>query len=254
MTDPRSGEADSGHHLAVRPAARRTTADGDVALAWELSSDWPLLAGATTGVECLIARTVASCPEARKRVAPATGRALALAVARCQAPPVLWLLMAQPTRIPLFSRSVLTRVRRQGFFESWDPEADSLVESIGRRTVVEFEVVDNDQESMTRALTFRVSEEDWGLAALIMLTFPAVGVAFERSQSPDQLVELGRRVFLGDGTRPATARATHLRRLLLAPETAHTGVLTVSGEFDDRFLEVEYHQFMADRDRPSLRP
>ena len=241
----------------MRPAARRTTADGDVALAWELSSDWPLLAGATTGVECLIARTVASCPEARKRVAPATGRALARAVARCLAVPlVVWLLVAQPTRIPLFSRSVLTRVRRQGFFESWDPdpEADSLVESIGRRAVVEFEVVDTDQESMTRALTFRVSEEDLGLAARIMLTFPAVGVAFEGSQSPDQLVELGRRVFLGDGTRPGTARATHLRRLLLAPETAHTGVLTVSGEFDDRFLEVEYHQFMADRDRPSLRP
>jgi len=41
MTHPRSGEADSGDYLAVRPAARRMTADGDVGLAWELSSDWP---------------------------------------------------------------------------------------------------------------------------------------------------------------------------------------------------------------------
>jgi hypothetical protein len=210
---------------------------------WQVSSDWPLLAGVVDRIECISIEVPAADSQSRWRYAIDAADEMSRAVdARRWAKPML-LISSQPTQANASSRSARLRMRRGGFF-SGVSHSGYFLDSLGARDCFEFEIF---KDSMVRrCLAFVPTDDEWGLAVRMMLELPTFGVFYRQSIEEDFVINIARQAFAGRGGIPMSGRQQHLISVFNAQNSDVVGVFTATGQFDDPYLGVEYHRIFSD--------
>jgi hypothetical protein len=228
----------------------------EVFFEWVMSSDWPMLSGATYPVECLAARVGARTSAMRREFAVNTGDALAAVVSEVCAVRNMWLFLG--TRGVYSKASKVEMFKYQKRRVVVEPALLAVLEQDS--SVYEFDVSENSGKALRKGMVVRIGGQHWGIAAELMLSYPGVGIELNDSDATEEMLrEIGGFLLNGEneGPYPAGAaissRAAELHRIFVNQTGRFGSALVVHGEFDDPYLTVEYHHELRGGALPVLR-